>query len=261
MIVLIGGPPRCGKTILARRLGRQLGCAVLPTDYLGAVISRYIPAEQREARLPSVGSGTRNDERFARFSAVEMLAGYRTRARTAWPGLQALIEYAIFDGQHSIIEGFHIEPAFARHLATIYGDDNFCVGFLVKVDLDAIVTGLQAARETRDWARDRTTDPATFRLIATWVRHYGAYIQAEAARYGFPLFHTDRDFAGERVTGPDSRPPHPPATPGRRAPAARARTARRAAAPGSAEPGNARRPRGPRSRAGPARRPTARASP
>jgi 2-phosphoglycerate kinase len=203
VIVLIGGPPRCGKTILARRLGRQLGCSVLPTDYLGSVISRYIPAEQREARLPSVGAGTLNDERFMRFSAAEMLAGYRRRARTAWTGIQALIEYAIFDGQRYIIEGFHIEPEFARHLTTVYGDEHFRIGFLVKTDSEAITTGLQAARETRDWARDRTTDPATFRLIAAWVQHYSAYIQTEAARYGFPLFHTDREFAGDLATALD----------------------------------------------------------
>lgn len=196
MIHLIGGPPRCGKTILARRLQQSLGCSVLPSDYLGAVISRYIPIEQREARLPAVGSGTRNDERFARFSAAAILAGYRTRARTARPGLQALIEYALFDDQSYIIEGFHIEPEFARHLIATYGDDNFRVGFLIKTDRDAISAGLQVAREARDWARDRTDDPATYRLIAAWVQHYSASIQAEAERHGFPTFPTDHDFEG-----------------------------------------------------------------
>ena len=197
MIYLIGGAPRCGKTIAARRLQQILGCSYLPSDYLGAVIGRYIPAEQRATRLPAVGSGTANDERFVRFSAAEMLAGYQMRARTSWPGIQALIEYALYDDQSYIVEGFHIEPAFAHHLANTYGSQHLCVGFLVKADLAAIITGLQDARERRDWARDRTTAPATFRLIAAWVQHYSAYIQAEADRYGYPTFLTDTAFESD----------------------------------------------------------------
>jgi 2-phosphoglycerate kinase len=194
MIYLIGGAPRCGKTIAARRLQQLLGCSYLPSDYLGAVIGRYIPAEQRATRLPAVGSGTGNDERFVRFSSAEMLAGYQTRARTSWPGIQALIEYALYDNQSYIIEGFHIEPAFAHHLANTCGSQHLRVGFLVKTDLAAIITGLQDAREPRDWARERTTDSATFKLIAAWVQHYSTYIQSEADRYGFPTFPTDTAF-------------------------------------------------------------------
>lgn len=194
MIYLIGGAPRCGKTIAARRLQQILGCSYLPSDYLGAVIGRYIPAEQRATLLPAVGSGTANDERFARFSAAEMLVGFQMRARTSWPGIQALIEYALYDNQDYIIEGFHIEPAFAHHLANTYGSQHLRVGFLVKTDLAAITTGLRDARERRDWAHERTADPATFQLIAAWVQHYSAYIQAEANGYGYPTFPTDTAF-------------------------------------------------------------------
>lgn len=194
MIYLIGGAPRCGKTIAARRLQQMLGCSYLPSDYLGSAIGRYIPADQRATRLPAVGSGTSNDERFVSFSAAEMLAGYQMRARTSWPGIQALIEYALYDNQSYIIEGFHIEPAFAHHLADTYGSQHLRVGFLIKTDLAAIITGLQDARERRDWARERTTDPATFKLIAAWVQHYSAYIQAEANRFSFPTFPTDTAF-------------------------------------------------------------------
>ncbi|CAA9588985.1 MAG: hypothetical protein AVDCRST_MAG18-4514 [uncultured Thermomicrobiales bacterium] len=197
MIYLIGGAPRCGKTITARRLQRTLGCSYVPSDYLGAAISRYIPDDQREARFPAVGSGTRNDERFRRFSSAQMLAGYQTRARTARPGLQAFIEYALHEGQEYIVEGFHIEPAFARHLSDTYGNHNLRVGFLIKTDLEAIATGLQEAREVNDWARGRTDDPATFRLIAAWVQRYSEHIRAEADRYHFPTFPTDRGFEAD----------------------------------------------------------------
>lgn len=194
LIYLIGGPPRCGKTIIARRLQQILGCSYVPSDYLGAAISRYIPDDQREARLPAVGSGTRNDERFRRFSAAQMLAGFQMRARTAWPGLQAFIEYALSEGQGYVIEGFHIEPDFARQLSDTYGGHNLRVGFLIKTDLEAIVTGLQDARVPNDWARGRTDDPATFRLIAAWIQRYSEYIRDEADRHAFPTFATDTAF-------------------------------------------------------------------
>lgn len=123
-----------------------------------------------------------------------MTAGFQTRARTLWPGLQAIVGYALTDGQPYIIEGCHIEPEFARHLIDTYGGDNFRIGFLTKTDLAAITTSLQTAHQGHDWARERTTEPATFRLIAAWIQHYSTSIQAEADRHTFPTLPTDRDF-------------------------------------------------------------------
>ncbi len=194
MIYLLGGPPRCGKTILARQLQQTLGCSLLPADYLGAAILPYLPAEQRDTLYPSVGRGLTNDERFRQFTTADFLAAFRTRARTAWAGLSRLIEYAIYEGQSYIIEGFQIEPELVAELQTRHGADQFRVAFLVKTDLAAITAGLQAATTPNDWARERTTDPTTYPLIAAWVQQYSQVIIAEAIRCNLPYFLTDDDF-------------------------------------------------------------------
>ena len=42
MIYLIGGPPKCGKTTLAKRLSKSLGIPWVSTDTLQCVIKPYI---------------------------------------------------------------------------------------------------------------------------------------------------------------------------------------------------------------------------
>ena len=89
MIYLIGGPPRCGKTILARRLAGLVGCPWLQTDYLETAFSSYFPPGeydlQRLALGPDVPRGRRNDALYATSSAAEIIAHYRALAKRAWP--------------------------------------------------------------------------------------------------------------------------------------------------------------------------------
>lgn len=194
MLYLIGGAPRCGKTILARRLHAQTGVSYLPSDYVGMAIGEYIPASEQASRLPAVGRGLSNDERFRRFTPEDLTAGFHIRASTTWPGLARLLDYAHDERQDLIIEGFHLEPAFVHDLLTRLAPAQCRVGYLVKTNLAAITAGLQAATEARDWARERTTDPTTYPLIAAWVQQYSGWFQAEASRYGFPTFVTDDPF-------------------------------------------------------------------
>jgi 2-phosphoglycerate kinase len=194
MIYLIGGPPRCGKTIAARQLARRLGCSLLPTDYLASAVYRYIPDDEAEARYPALGRGASNDERFVRFPPAAMLAGFRIRARTIWPALAAIIEYALAEEQHYIFEGFHIEPEFARQQVAAHGQKRLRVAFLIKTDLADITTGLRAAREINDWARRHTLHEETYGHIAAWVQLYSAAISEEAARFDLPTFSTDGTF-------------------------------------------------------------------
>jgi 2-phosphoglycerate kinase len=194
MIFLIGGPPRCGKTTLAGKLAAALGCSWLPCDYLGSAISRYVPIEQREELFPSMGIGESNDVRYAQLSADEMIVGYRTKARTTWTGLQALIEYAIADERDFVLEGFHIEPGFARQMAMAHGVEAISAVFLYREDIEDIVAGLKRGEGKNDWVRRNTREEVTFRRIATMISRYGQAIREEAARERFPAFNLDHRF-------------------------------------------------------------------
>jgi 2-phosphoglycerate kinase len=97
MIYLIGGPPRCGKTTVARRLARSVGCSWVAGDWLSQAFSAYIaeddirPEEQLDLG-PNVPSNSRNDVRYARYSATEIIIYYRAWAARTWPGLQVFVD-------------------------------------------------------------------------------------------------------------------------------------------------------------------------
>ena len=79
---LLGGPPRCGKTIVARRLAGETGSAWLQTDYLEAAFAASVPAGESAppelATGPGVPRERRNDAVYARYSAAEIV-GYLSR--------------------------------------------------------------------------------------------------------------------------------------------------------------------------------------
>lgn len=109
MIYLIGGPPRCGKTTLSRKLSEQLGISCIPADYLMSVMSPYIPKEDVKERLPRwyarVKTEKSNDRLYAEYKPQEIVDFYLTEAGTYWPGINNFIQYALHDNQDFIIEG------------------------------------------------------------------------------------------------------------------------------------------------------------
>lgn len=167
VIYLLGGPPRCGKTTVARRMARATGSAWLQTDYLETAFAAYVPgggyAPRRLTIEPWVPRARRNDARYACYSSVEVVAYYRALAGRTWRGLRAIIEYAIFDGEPLILEGFHLDPADIR--AWLAGDgavhaDAVRPVFLIREDARDIEAGLRNGNQRNDWVLTQTQDDA-----------------------------------------------------------------------------------------------------
>ena len=97
MIYLIGGPPRCGKTTLARHVSRRIGISYLSVDSLESVVYHYLSPAERAARLPELPGGY--DARYATNTIDTIIQLYRTRARTLWPALQVLSHFALAQEQ------------------------------------------------------------------------------------------------------------------------------------------------------------------
>jgi 2-phosphoglycerate kinase len=157
LIYLIGGPPRCGKTTLARRLAALTHAPWVQTDYLEMAFSAYMPPDEYEpVRLdlgPDVPFERRNDLRYARYSAEEIIAYYRGLAAQAWPGLQAFIEYALFDEEDLIVEGYHIEPDFVRQIlaADPTRSEQVRAAFLYRQDIEDILAAIKRGGGKNDW--------------------------------------------------------------------------------------------------------------
>jgi len=51
-VYLIGGPPKCGKTTLAKTLSKRLSIPWISADTLQNIASVYIPEEEYEKYFP-----------------------------------------------------------------------------------------------------------------------------------------------------------------------------------------------------------------
>ncbi|MDP9352048.1 MAG: hypothetical protein M3P51_10975, partial [Chloroflexota bacterium] len=164
MIYLIDAPPRCGKSTAARRLSVLTGACWFPADYVGSMITGYIPEPDRDTLWPYSSLGA--DERYATFTAEEIIKSYRTRARTSWMALESLVEYAVADGRDFVVEGYHVEPEFARRMIAEHGESNVRACLLCKHDQADIVAGIAKGVPENDgwqrcWATPRSIPPAS----------------------------------------------------------------------------------------------------
>ncbi len=204
MIYLIGGPPRCGKTTVARRLASAVGCPWVQTDWLESAFSAYFPPGECEPRPldpgPDVPRESRNDVMYATFSAVEIIAYYRAMAERAWPGVRTIVEYALFDDEDIIIEGYHIDPALVQRF--LAAADPGTAGevrtaFLVREDRADILASIRRGGQKNDWVLSKTRQDATFERIAEMIVQYGAVVRADAEQAGLPVLSVDGDFDRE----------------------------------------------------------------
>ena len=74
MIYLIGGPPKCGKTTLAKKLSKYLGIQWVASDTLQVVareyVSKYASKQEMDKLYPhNAQKGKTNDETYSETSA------------------------------------------------------------------------------------------------------------------------------------------------------------------------------------------------
>lgn len=200
MIYLIGGPPRCGKTTVARRLAATTGCSWVQTDWLEQAFAASVPpGEYAPVRLdpgPDVPRDSRNDVVYAKYSVEEIIAYYQAMAGRAWLGIRALVEYALFDEEDFIVEGYHVDPAPVREFLAADPDRARAVRavFLIREDPDDILASMRRGDHKNDWVLGKTREEATFARIAAMIARYGAAVRIDAARAGLPVCRMDGDF-------------------------------------------------------------------
>lgn len=94
MIYLIGGPPRVGKSTLAKTLSLEKQIPYISADDIGSVITPYISEQGYPRKFPlnTIRKETNysNDLFYSKYSAEEVVALYLRQAETTWPGFRSL---------------------------------------------------------------------------------------------------------------------------------------------------------------------------
>ena len=188
MIYLIGGAPRCGKTILSEALGATRKLSWISTDTFRSVILPYIPKSQVKKKLP---------DEFLRLedSAPEnLLKSELVESKTVWPGVHGMIEHLIACKQDYIIEGVHLMPELVQELKRKRYWKQIRVVFLVKTDLDEIKDGFGRNTSKHDWLSSALKNKPLIEKAARMVQLKSLYIAKQANKYRFSVIDTGKEF-------------------------------------------------------------------
>ncbi len=194
MIYLIGGPPKCGKTTLAKAVSKSFGIPWVSTDTLENVIKPYMNEKDFPDRFP-VGCqrGKDNDEKYSKYSINEIIEAYRQQAKTVYQAIDMFAICEITDGNDFIIEGYHIEPELVSELNKKYPDKIKGI-FLMKSDADKFVSDIKKSTTPNDWIVARTNKEETYKKIANMICEYGSFFEKESKKYGFKVLNMDDEF-------------------------------------------------------------------
>lgn len=164
---LIGGPPRCGKSELAKRLTRSDAIAFIPTDLLWAVLEVALPdwrppMEKGPNRIPG---------------AADMFQPYLERA----------VSFLHASRQSLGLEGEVILPETAAQLRSKY---DARVVFLVRRSPKP--ADVSDARGPNPWLQDAA--PNLIASVAAEVAAWSARVEQDCVRHQLPCFDVGEDF-------------------------------------------------------------------
>jgi len=189
MIYLIGGAPRCGKTILAKKIAIKKQIPFLMTDAIRPIILNYLPKSELKTKMPF--DYIKGSEYCL---AKESLKAEIIESKTMWPGIKALICQMYLCKQDCILEGVHLLPELVQQLKKEKCWKNIKIIYLIKKDSNKIIDGFSKNRNEFDWAQSCLQDKVKLFYLAEMVRLKSLHIDKQAKKYKFKTINTDTDF-------------------------------------------------------------------
>lgn len=198
MFYLIGGPPRCGKTTLSKKLAIELRLPWLSADTVESMVWASTRKVDLKKKFPKAvmrsKTANSNDVMYNAYTPQAIMQAYKAQARTSWPAIEAMIEAELKTGHQYIIEGHQIHPQLVCKLIGKYGKKNIKTIFLVKENIEDIIAGAKKNVANYDWFIEKTKKESTYYKIAEMISLYSKFFLKEAAKYKLPVFQMDKNF-------------------------------------------------------------------
>lgn len=197
MVYLIGGPPRSGKTSLAKTMSKKYSIPWVSTDMLEVVSGQYMTKKQWFQTHPYSLLRRKlqsNDAFYGVLSSKKIVMVLRKQAVATFPAIDMATISEINDGNDYIVEGYHIEPSLVRELIQKYGAKNIRAIFLTKFDAKKFATDVHKSTTPNDWLLSGTKNLNTFVKVGEMVAYYSRFFEAEAKKHNFKVFNMDVNF-------------------------------------------------------------------
>lgn len=197
MIYLIGGPPRCGKTTLAKFMSKRLQIPWISCDTLEVISGAYMTKSVWNKTHPYNALRRvykTNDRFYESLSPKKIVSALRQESKATFGAISTMAICEIKDGNDYIIEGYHLEPRFVRSLMKKYGAANFKTIFLTKLDAEKFASDVHKSTTPNDWLLLGTKKPENFLKVGNMVSLYSLQLEKEAKKHGLHTMRMDQDF-------------------------------------------------------------------
>ena len=189
MIYLIGGPPKCGKTTLAKKLSLNSKIPWVSADTIQNVIKPYVDGSDFNSIFPvSSANFSSNDEKYNLLSTDEIIKSYRAQAKSMFAAIEAFVLSEITEGNDYIVEGYHLEPQYIdtltqSHPGKVKGivlakfNEEFTDDDLLLAEYGATVVGMEILRDNSQKIEVEARKKATVQIALATL----SYSEIEAA--------------------------------------------------------------------------------
>lgn len=184
MLYLIGGPPRLGKSIIARTLARALRIPWMSTDFFEIATAAILPPAERKKVFPY--TTMRLKDPYWRIPAEKAVRLQLVQARRTWKMPRAFIIRLLEGHEDFILEGTTLLPELiARLRPNPLARGNLTTLLFLDRDLNHIQKGVRTSIRADDWLRN-ASEPIYDR-VARFIWLLNKKLERDARRHRVPI--------------------------------------------------------------------------
>jgi len=189
MIFFIGGPPRTGKTLLARKLAKKLNISWLSTDDLRWAVmeSGKILKNDSLFTLVNAGEWDNKEKYYNKYSPEEIIKHQNLESREVVKYLKGFIDALEYRKSDFILEGVALyPPLISKQVIKKSNIEFICVG---NTDYESFADYSWRFRTTGDWLSN--TNKETFNKIVKYCAVFSEKFKNEAKIHNLNYFELD----------------------------------------------------------------------
>lgn len=186
MIIFIGGPPRVGKTVLARKLAKELQYSWLSTDDLRGLVRKVgrFPKKHPIFTLIRTGEEYNQKKFYEKYSPEEIIKLQNTESKVVAKIIKTFIEEISYRKRNFVMEGVALfPPYYEKEFIRRHSIKFCCVG---NTDYQAFINYSWKNRSVGDWLEN--SNRKTFERVIRFCTEFSKVFKKEAKRRGFPYF-------------------------------------------------------------------------
>lgn len=185
MIIFIGGPPRVGKTVLARSLAKQFNISWLSTDDLRHVIMETEELDKNHPLNILKTLAWHNRKTFYdKYSPREVIQFQNTESRALSVTIKAFVDALDFHKRDFILEGVALLPRFySKAFIKKHDLRFFCIG---NHTFSTFAKHSWKKKSVGDWLKK--IDKGTFNKIIKYCVSFSGEFKEDCAKYSLPYY-------------------------------------------------------------------------